>query len=183
MSKKGSTPIRGLVVLALVAITAIASSVMPTSAASKSLNKFLKKSAYNNGEGIYATFKDAEQQLPGVGGMPGAPIDFAQLATMATLNVPAGRYAIFAKGWVDSHGAVQHVHCGLLAGGDFDHTRTQTGEFDASLALEVVHNFGSAGTITMECADDGAAGNNDTQIQWVKIIAIRAPALTNGASA
>ena len=181
MEKRDSMVNRLLVVVALVVVGAIASAVMPASAAG---SKFLKKSTYNKNEGIYASFKDAEQQLPGVGPMTGAALNTAQLDTVGTLNLPAGKYAIFAKGWVDSHGgSPQHVHCALVAGGDIDHARTQTGEFDATLSLQVVHSFGSSGNATLECADDSGGENNDTQIQWVKITAIRAPALTNGASA
>ena len=181
MKKQDSMTSRLLVVVALVVVGALASALMPASAAS---SPFLKKNVYNKNEGIYSSFKDAEQQLSGIGAMGGAAIDPAQLGTVGTLNLPAGKYAIFAKGWVDSHGgSPQHVHCALVAGGDVDHTRTQTGDFDASLSLQVVHSFGSSGSATLECADDSGAGNNDTQIQWVKITAIRAPALTNGASA
>jgi hypothetical protein len=71
------------------------------------------------------------------------------------------------------------VHCALIAGGDADHSRTQTGEFDASLALEVTHTFGSPGSATLECANDasGRATLGETTLQHTKIIAIRAPSL------
>jgi hypothetical protein len=180
MKKQDSMTSRLMVVVALVVVGALASALMPATAVP---SPYLKKNVYNKNEGIYASFKDAEQQLTGIGPMGGAALNPNQLDTVGTLNLPAGKYAIFAKGWVDSHGgSPQHVHCALVAGGDIDHTRTQTGEFDASVSLQVVHSFGSAGSVTLECADDGGAGNNDAQIQWVKITAIRANALTNGAS-
>ncbi|HEX9824893.1 MAG TPA: hypothetical protein VGB51_10960 [Actinomycetota bacterium] len=179
MRNQGITPIRGIIVLALVAVAAIASWVMPAGAAGGSLSR----RSYRSTEGIFATFKDAAQSTPGVGPMSIDALPVSDLGTMATLRLPAGRFAIFGKAWAEQHGGtIQHIECALVAGVDVDHTRTQTGEFDASLSLEVVHTFAEPGSATIECADDGAAGSEDAHVKWLKIIAIRAPSLSNGAS-
>ena len=172
MTSKRATMIRSIAALAVVSALAIGSTVLPASAGGA---PYLTKKAYRQNEGIFTTWNDAAQQTPGLGPMVAGPIAQSQLATVESLNVPAGKYAIFAKAWVQQHvGAPQHVHCGLFAGGDFDHSRTQSGQFDASLSLEVTHTFSDPGAITLECADDGASGDSDAHVQWVKIIAIRA---------
>jgi hypothetical protein len=178
--KKGSSMARCLFVLSLISVIAISSSTLPVSAAKG--QKFLKKSAYSKGEGIFATQSNGPLTTPSVGAMGSGPIELGQLQTMATLNVPAGRYAIFAKTWVQRQDSdAEHVHCALVAEGVADHARTQTGEFDSSLALELAHSFDSAGNVTLECANDasGRATLAETILQHTKIIAIRAPSLTS----
>jgi hypothetical protein len=168
---------RALAVLALVVIGALASSTLPASAGG---GKDLKKSVYRNSEGIFAVSSDAAQNPPGIGPMSSGPVGIGQLDTMATLRLPAGHFAIFAKAWVQKQGAeAQHVHCALVAESAADHARTQTGEFDASLSLELAHTFGEPNSVTVECADDGSGRvqAEDASVQYVRIIAIRAPSL------
>jgi hypothetical protein len=165
-------------VLALVAITAIASSVMPASAGGG--GKYLKKTTYRSSEGIFAVSTDAAQDPASIGPMGTGPVDLGQLGTMATLRLPAGHFAIFAKAWIQRQDDTpQHVHCALVAENRADHTRTQTGAFDASLSLELAHTFAEPGSATVECADDGSgrAELAQTKVQYVRIIAIRAPSL------
>jgi hypothetical protein len=166
------------VVLALVAITAIASSVMPASAGRG--QKYLKKSVYGNGEGIFAASHESAQDPKSIGPMGSGPIDPSELDTIASLPLPAGHFAIFAKAWIQRQGTdVQHVHCALVAESQTDHARTQTGEFDASIALELAHTLSEPYTVTLECADDadGRATLEETKVQHARIIAIRAPSL------
>jgi hypothetical protein len=177
MSTK-STVSRCVAVLTLVLVGALASSVLPAGARGGA--RFLKKSVYRAGEGIFTVSSDAAQQPPAIGPMASGPIDLGQLDTMASLPLPAGHFAIFAKAWVQRlDDTPEHVHCALVAENSADHSRTQSGAFDASLSLELAHTFAEPGSATVECAGD-ASGRTDlaqTNVQYVRIIAIRAPSL------
>ena len=178
MNEHGSrTMRRGLLVLALVLLGALVSSVLPASAGS---GRSLSRSAYRNGEGVFATSTEDAQVTPPIGPMQSGPVDVGELGPMATLQLPAGHFAIFAKAWVQRQGDVpEHVHCALIAENEADHARTQTGQFDASLSLELAHTLAEPGRVVLACANDadpeGRATLQETLVQHARIIAIRAP--------
>ncbi|MGH9168506.1 MAG: hypothetical protein ACRD02_11850 [Acidimicrobiia bacterium] len=131
----------------------------------------------SSAEGIFASFKDG----------PGT-IGDTTFATIASLPVPAGNYAFFAKVGIfhPSAGSTISSECRLEAGADTDVGAAEVQEADftgfaqATIALEVVHSFASAGVVELKCRELVAASND--QYEFVKIIGIRGPTLTNAVS-
>ncbi len=76
-------------------------------------------------------------------------------ATVATLTVPAGRWAIFAKADAST------------AGG--------TAAFDENIALNVAHRFSRRGNVSLACNSSGIT----VDVRSIKITAIKARRLTN----
>jgi len=105
---------------------------------------------------------------------------------VATLDVTAGLYAIFAKGFVKTHGGGgSKVECQISAGQDSDRARLGISRQDSdgdkvrtdeeAFALNVMHAFSSLGTISLKCSAD----SDDVDFSSVKITAIRVNSYIN----
>ena len=75
------------------------------------------------------------------------------------LNLPAGKYVISAKGWLENQSAsiTTDASCTLDAGSDMDEVLVKIepsggGAFRAAFALIVTHEFDQAGTAQLSCA-------------------------------
>jgi hypothetical protein len=120
-----------------------------------------------------------------VAGFKNGPVDVtgSGLHTVATMHVPAGSWAIFAKAWVlNLSSSYVEPDCRLVAGGASDSSRpliepNGQSASAATLAFNVIHKFTSAGTAKVECNAFGT----DIQINMIKVTAIKAGKLTNGA--
>jgi hypothetical protein len=119
----------------------------------------------------YSTFKDSFNLSTGAN----------QLAPVARLIVPAGRYVIIAKLFTGppQNGLNQHVRCDLSAGSDFDRVIVN---HDAtigfvSLSLNVVHRFVVRSRIRLDCGFVFAAGT--TSLGFIKVTAISVNSLSN----
>ena len=107
----------------------------------------------------------------------------SSLATIATLNIPqGGNYVIFAKLWMfDNVNTSVLTDCQLAAGSDTDESRTMLEGNSgvvvagATLALNVVHVFPTAGAVELKCNGFGV----NISIDNVKITAIKVGNLTN----
>jgi hypothetical protein len=102
--------------------------------------------------------------------------------TVAKLDVPAGLYVIFAKGYAKlKGGGGTKVHCKLIAGADFDHVKVGIDGRDdhrtdeAGFALNVLHEFDKAGTIKLECSCDA----DDIILHYIKITALHVASYSN----
>lgn len=121
---------------------------------------------------IVAGFKNGPVQVTGTG-----------LKAVATMHVPAGSWAIFAKAWVlNLSSSYVEPDCRLVAGGASDSSRpviepNGQSASAATLAFNVIHKFTSAGTAVVECNAFGT----DIQLNMIKITAVKAGQLTNGA--
>lgn len=130
----------------------------------------------------YSAFKDGPGDVP------------TNLATIGSLKLPAGKYAIFAKLFVTQASgdgtkvSANQLTARLEAGGDFDTSVTLIGiamnhpEFASnaeSIALMVVHEFGAEGGNAVVKLDKKP--NNTPHLSWsfLKITAIRVDALSN----
>jgi hypothetical protein len=100
-------------------------------------------------------------------------------ATVATLPIPAGRWAIFAKADVSTQGGGPvELHCVLKAGTTADHTDPElesggTSAFNENIALNMAHTFTGAGSAALSCDSSGVA----VDVTWIKITAIKAGTL------
>jgi hypothetical protein len=117
----------------------------------------------------FQTFKDAELSLPTTGGS----------STVLSLNVPAGTYLIFGKGYVNNDGAASaRTHCRTTAGTDVDEQFVGTSENNRNDDVtpwtnSLVHTFASNGTITLACdanAQQLAVGDRKIQALQVREI-------------
>jgi hypothetical protein len=107
------------------------------------------------------------------------------LATIASLPIPsAGKYVVVAKAWLfNLQNTDVFVNCRLVAGSDFDESRTSLEGNSgivvngATVAFNVVHEFAAAGTVDLQCDDFGV----NVQANFIKITAIRVGNLTNTA--
>lgn len=95
---------------------------------------------------------------------------------IATLDVTPGLYVIFAKGYFKTHGGGGTLlDCRLIAGADNDRVRVGADGRDDhrtnynSFALNVLHNFTSAGSVVLKCACDA----DDADLGFIKITAMR----------
>lgn len=162
--------LRGVATLALVGILAAGWMIAPATAGKFATKAKLKGvsarvTALEAGTGIYSSFKDGPVLVPNA------------LSPVASLGVPAGKYAINAKLYVTDPSDAPTIQCDLAAGGDFD--RAISLDITSSIntmALQVVHNFTGAGTITLSCTD---GGDLDANASFIKITAIRGPSLSN----
>lgn len=89
---------------------------------------------------------------------------------VATLVVPAGRWVVFAKGWVVSG----FINCDLQAGVDFDRTLADTGN---SFVANVVHRFSEPRRVILRCG--GMPLPNPSKIAMVKLTAVEVDKITN----
>ncbi len=101
--------------------------------------------------------------------------------TVAKMSLAAGKWAIFAKAYLQDNGAFTVLmNCQLVAGADFDITRPQLeagggNAYSQSIALNVVHTFATSGAVRLKCATFGVP----VSVNFIKITAIKAGTLTN----
>lgn len=133
----------------------------------------LKKKSYKENEGIFASFRNG-------------PVTLAdEPSRIASLQVPAGKYAINAKLYTEFASepdtVTSVVTCRLHAGDSVDTTKVdQQGQFEP-FAMQLVYRFGVDSTVEVRCGD-GAANANRIAAHSIKITAIRARKLVNAAS-
>jgi hypothetical protein len=91
---------------------------------------------------------------------------------IAHLDVPAGRYVIFAKAYGHAYpeDILGFVVCTVVAGADSD---TSGMRGTSTLALTVVHSFAEPGRIALRCAGFASL------LRHAKITAIRVDVLKN----
>jgi hypothetical protein len=117
-----------------------------------------------------------------------AAVDVTNTATVLTLNLSAGSYAINAKTWTETNTGQGPTlgSCALSAGSDSDVTRFRLEQGFASptrladtmgVPLQVVHTFADAGSVTLTCNGFGAGMTASNS----KITAIKVATLTNTA--
>ena len=124
----------------------------------------------NTAEGIFASFEDDGTTVPD------------SKATIGTLDLPAGTYAIFAKLGIFDSDDVIRTDCELVGGSDRDEAyaymdpTTDGSPFaEQTLTMMVAPTLNTNTTVQVRCADFA----NDDQWEWLKIIAIRQPTLSN----
>ena len=124
----------------------------------------------NTAEGIFASFED------GGGGVPDT------MTTIGTLDLPAGAYAIFAKIVIFDSADEIRTDCQLVVGGDrddayvyMDPTSGASPFASQTLTMMVVSTLNTNSTVQVRCLDAGNVDNWD----WLKIIALRQPTLSN----
>lgn len=107
-----------------------------------------------------------------------------------SLELPAGKYAIFAKMWVSApFNNDTHVSCTLDTGVDSDKTavflshREEGPNPSASMSFMVVHNFTDVGRVGLFCWDsdhlNGTTFFGNATWHDIKIIAIETSSLSN----
>jgi hypothetical protein len=119
---------------------------------------------------IVAGFKNGPVALTGSG-----------LTTVAKLHVPSGAWAIFAKAWIlNLSSSTLEPDCRLVAGSSSDNSHPSLGPNTSTpataLALNVVHRFKAASTVTMKCN----SFSFPMDVIQIKITAIKAGKLTSG---
>jgi hypothetical protein len=117
-----------------------------------------------------AGFKDGPGPVP------------SNMDTIGKLDLPAGRYVILAKMYLNfpaEPGAQSAVECHLTTGADFDVSRA-SGEFTKpsqhTLSFMVVHDFNAPGNARVTCLDF----NGGVQYRFLKIIAMPVATFVNG---
>jgi len=154
------------------------------------INKHIKKQFYtkkqSNARFVLKTDSTALAGFKnGPGDVPSVPAVTDAAATIATLSLPAGNFAIFAKLYVEdpTAGPVDPditVVCRLEAGTDIDENSTELlPPWRAALSLQVVHAFSSAGSAVVKCRDDQPAPNTTTVYRQLKITAIEQGSISN----
>jgi hypothetical protein len=105
------------------------------------------------------------------------------------LDLPAGKYAIFAKAWLENQSAATATtaSCTLMAGTDSDIVTlkletTGTNAFRGTVALEVTHEFTSAGAAQLLCATGSGVTihANDAAITAIEVGTVSSGPLTPG---
>ncbi|MGH3033396.1 MAG: hypothetical protein ACRDON_02425 [Gaiellaceae bacterium] len=100
-------------------------------------------------------------------------------AAIASLDLGAGKYVIWAKGWFQNAGAPGLVTCTLTTGAQLDRADFTLPTSIASAANFVgLHEFGTAGTVELSCSDGGGAV--DAVANDVKIAALKVATLATG---
>jgi hypothetical protein len=172
MRKMKSKPwFRGVITLTLVGAVAGGLMLSPVNAAHSDAHvRTLAKQVVKQNGGIFATFLDTNISVP------------TGIDTVATLGVPAGRYAIFAKTTVEDSSDID-TQCILEAGNHEDEgwatVEQSSDELQArvTLNLQVAHRFRGGGTIRLRCDDDGDAdGMEDTKIMAIRQATLRSRA-------
>ena len=154
------------------------------------INKHIKKQFYtkkqSNARFVLKSDSVARAGFKnGPGDVPSVPAVTDAAATIATLALPAGNYAIFAKLYVEDPtiGPVDPdttVVCRLEAGTDVDETSTELlPPWRASISLQVVHAFTAAGSAVVKCRDDLPAPSTTTVYRFLKITAIEQGSVSN----
>ena len=121
------------------------------------------------------------------GGSEGLP---DALATIGELQLPPGKYAIFAKITIDffeSDSDAERASCRLIAGSDVDAGRLGTnGGGDVTngvISLTLLHEFAEDGFAEMVCTDFGGIDSPDfADAVWsdLRITAIKLDSFENG---
>ena len=156
------TAIIAAVVAVLVAATTVVAGV-----------PLLKKKTYNENEGVFAAYRNG-------------PVALADEPTrIASLQLPAGKYAINAKLYTEfvsePDTVTSVVTCRLHAGDAVDTTKVdQQGRFEP-FAMQLVYRFGVDSVVEVRCGD-GGANLNKIAAHSIKISAVRARKLVNAVS-
>lgn len=154
------------------------------------INKHIKKQFYtkkqSNARFVLKTDSTALAGFKnGPGDVPSVPAVTDAAATIGTLALPAGSFAIFAKLYIEdpTAGPVDPditVVCRLEAGTDFDESSSELlPPWRAALSLQVVHVFSAAGSAVVKCRDDQPAPNTTTVYRSLKITAIEQSSVSN----
>jgi hypothetical protein len=104
------------------------------------------------------------------GGLP------TEAQSLVALDVPAGSYAITAKGLFMP--LAGQSYCQLIAGGDVDNVIIQ-GQANSEwtpFALQTLHTFAAAGTIHLACSDNNNPPHG--QVSRLSVQAIRVNEIT-----
>jgi hypothetical protein len=119
----------------------------------------------------YSRFRDGPVHVASSGVFPPGGVQ-----DIVHLDVTAGLYVIFAKGYVSPHdGGGTALDCKLVAGADSDHIRVSVDGRDVfrtdedTFALNVLHYFPSGGTIVLRCSCDA----DDADLHSLKVTAMR----------
>jgi hypothetical protein len=127
---------------------------------------------------VVAGFKDGPVVLP---------FSTTTYTTEATLNLPGGKWAVFAKATITNVAGTGATiaHCQLVSSsGDFDDTVLALDDhnvgtaYSGALELNVNVNLTAAGTAKLQCRNEGGGSTN---IAFMKMSAIQAANLTNSA--
>jgi hypothetical protein len=199
---KGIRGLRALRIIAPLVAGVLAGSIMITPAGAHVtdsvkhlINRHLKKTFYtkkqSNARFVLKTESTGVVGLKnGPGDVPSVPSAADPAATIGTLALGKGNYAIFAKLYVED--AVGDpggnpdivVTCRLEAGTDSDESMTHllvapAAPWRAVISLQVAHAFPSAGSAVVKCRDDLAPPNTSTVYRFLKITAIRLGSVSN----
>jgi hypothetical protein len=111
------------------------------------------------------------------------------MATIGRLQLPPGKYAIFAKisiHFAESDSDLERAECRLIAGSDVDAGRLGTntgGDFsEGVISLTLLHEFADDGFAEIACTDFGGFDAPDTaDAIWsdLRITAIKLDAFQN----
>ncbi len=156
------------------------------------INRHLKKTFYTKKQANARFVLKADSSgvtgfKNGPGDVPSVPSAADPGATIGTLALGRGNYAIFAKLYVEDRATLDppqvEVTCRLEGGGDFDESSTMLfpgGVRDrAAISLQVAHAFPSPGSAVVKCRDDLPPPNANTFFYFLKITAIRLERVTN----
>jgi hypothetical protein len=128
---------------------------------------------------VKADFKAGELPAPTaafasfVNGPVAVPTSSTQLASLTIPN--GGSYVIWGKAYFSAP-LTNTITCRLQAESDFDQTQASPGAGGPeSMALNVVHTFAAAGTVTLACSGSIVGG----QANFIKLSAIQVATLAN----
>jgi len=119
-----------------------------------------RSSATADSAGVaYSTHSEAAKQLT------------VQPATIASLQLPAGNYALGAKEQVDTFSNADIIDCDLVAGTDKDSSFVQGGAGHQSQIVtnSLVHTFTTPGTATLTCNTFGIGSISQVRVTAVTV--------------
>lgn len=100
-------------------------------------------------------------------------------AAIASLDLGAGKYVIWAKGWFQNNGGPGVVSCTLTGGAQLDRIDfTLASSVGSAASLIGLQEFVAAGTVELDCSDSGGAV--DAVANDVKIAALKVATLATG---
>jgi hypothetical protein len=107
----------------------------------------------------YSTHFEVGKQLP------------VQPSTIASLQLPAGSYALSAKEQVDTFANTDIVECDLVAGSDKDSSFVQGGAAHQSQIItnNLVHTFAAPGTASLICNTFGVGSISQVRVTAVTV--------------
>jgi len=153
--------------VALVAAGAVTAALLtsPVNAglSMKKVKKIVQRAINENG-GIYQVSKDAAGDTP------------ATATAVASLSLPVGNYALFAKAVLARQApGTGAVVCELFVNGvESDESVAILSDGSGTVTTSLQATSGSGGTVELRCRESGV----DTNHRSVKITAIRGPSLT-----